>query len=1752
MVLAEVVLVVGEIRLMVDTSDTPIVLDNNVAAPEEPISLDTGTVNYLLSPETVTSRAAKAAYGLKGTSAETTVAALHQNISTGQEDPVRQDSSVKINTDSSNAKNEAVTKAIAAKGSPLTEEELKWINGVPKFNTFTNPNSVFEVSYANNYVNELDAFAQRVGDTNPWLASKMIAANDVEATKQYGSVTMAQHEYLLTKAQNLQSMIDNQSYLGTAADFLKMAFPIFNPYHEIKMRGNVLGSDFTEGGLLGGNLEAQRNRLMNLPFDKFTETVDKIYNNLSKDNPQAALAFMVAMMGQSSSDKILNNINTVGNLLDLPAFVGIGKLVFNKASMSYQIKQATKTILKSNAVNPDATEAGVLASVGDIPSASINQAHKLINNRLPGAITPTKEAIETLPSIMRIDQANIAANPGNMTTTMTNAIIEQYNSTKRNVVNALSSVLRPTRLPMENASPEVIAAFQKATYSRYPGPSNAIIDMADPILEPISNTYFIKSRIGKNAGEFFTSEEEALNYARAHGIVIKRSPEQMANLEARIADLEQSVKIGPSMEDDAAGLNHYYGLEKQLKDLKEQHAEAKSVRSGAAIGTQALPRIDQQGLGHYIELTKPLKETDRVVRDFIYDTSRKTSVSPDSWTKYVPFFNYARTAEDTMSSEALAARKSAVYPQAVLLALAREEGKYISDLHRGIIRHDPVTGELNPWYKRGVPFVRGFMRKDEWKAFQETLKYSQDMPDPKTGIPGHYFESPGDLTHFYLGKFGRAPSFSETQAYFATKRWDELDHVLRTVGLYRNKTRLGAETHTVSFVDAAGQKNYSPKFDGTSRNTFPGGDGNVLIINDDGSTSVRSLQRMTLKEKKAYDEDVSQGKYKVVELYSAEDRPFNGWVKDGDKRVDFVLSKTIETSPLTWDQLPFRGGGHQVYDYEKYVKQAIIRTEKVDGNLTHRYEGDRTVVPVTFGAMGEDFADKMNQVRVLLRANKIDEAKAFTAKHLPYEWKDLKAKFTKTVDGNGVSHPPVFNLNEPFQVVPRNKSIIDMNKDLELRYSINTRGNGVFKDDTRNGMARNFQIEFTGQRDAEGLKTIDNVGTLSNPVYNFRPAEKVDPIKVMNRGLSSIIHSTFMDDYKTFAVETWLREAAPYLKAHDSEIRSSPFFHFKTASRDVFKAGVPEEIVGKLLANRFKIEQLVGAPSILDSYLYSVAQNLADATYSKFGPGWAKLVPTSYLPMLRDPASFFRSVTFDAYMGLFSIPQMFVQAMSYVNMFAISPRYATQGTMAAVLHGLSRINSNPEILKALDKMASKMGWKAGEWIEAMQTMQRSGFGLVGNEYAPLSTIQYANPILSGKDRFLSWGRKPFQMGEAATRYGAWYMAFKEFRDANPIGAISRENLGNITSRADLLYGNMSSASNSVLHTGFASLPTQFFAYSIRQAELFTGKRLGETLLERNLARARIIAANATMFGVPMAAGVTGLPVGDYLRQELMDNGLFGMTKPYNVNQPKEGTKDFIEAFLMEGLPATILNLTTGNNYNVGPRYGAGGFTQLREVLTGDANFWKTVGGASGTLFYNTFANNFSGAIHAVGAMIRGDTNTFPVKAIDAIDIFKEAKTVSSTHALWVALNTGKWVNKNSEYIKDVTPLNAVFMYVTGLSPTEQTDIHNIGVNLKSQQEAQKFGLKKFQEEWNRGVIASANNDPQNADSFFSRAMAYTIFYDLSTERIAQALSKAMNTAGTSLIDRVAWERYIKQAPVDKIEDYRKIYSDIHNNLYKGQ
>ena len=1586
------------------------------APAEEPIDLSKVNNPQTLPEDQADMRAKKFTAGL-ATLLNRTEDSIKFDIMQGREEVLRNEAAAALTRRESLRREQVVIDVAKRRGGNVTPEEYRNIMMNP---TPFDPESAPEGEYAKYYMQVLDKPDTFMSDVYTEQERKQ-----VQEAKGFTGDFITKREMLQRAAEDQNTVLENQSWLGWGVDQAKSLIPFYN---ETMQRGLVKDVGAITGGLLlGDNLAEQSKSLFRLPMPEFTKTLKDIKEHF-RDNPSLGAQYLNALLGQSSSEQGINNIFSLFEPSSLPA----GAAVKGISGFGRAAKQAVRDVAMSSAAKVPSKSLAE-AAAGNLTEAAIEKTGKRIVDDLRASRSlkaTIDEELDKVPTALRSDQAEIAqgfkVNPGRWTEEFAQRLYDQAQYGINNIVKTIADKINIERIPALTATKAELEKFREGIKSKYPNLENSILDVSSPLYNHTTGTYSAELYIGHQSGKLFGSEKAATRFA------------------------EDVARLSPD-----------------------------------------LYKVDQLGSGYYLTLKHQVSEKDGFIRDMLFSTN--VVKDPDSWTS--AWLGWLRNPDETLSLHQRMERKVAAYGASNLMKLAKEDAKYIK--------------QLKTWHGLG---------NKTWKDFERVLNAGKNTVDENNEL-GWFAKNTTELDGLYQRTLQRLPSEAETEAYFAYKRINEYDRIHREILVQRNMRSNGAMQHQFSVLGEDGQKLYTGFFNGVKMSEFPGTDDTMIVLGKGiADTKTYDAGSMKVQFKKIFDQlkdDVLAGRKVVIRVWDPESRPLAKFLGSND-RVRYVVADAVESKEIAWGQIPRRGGGHFEYDHEFYIKQAKIRTERLGETVRHWYEGDTTVMPVSLRALGRDVAKHLDDVRIKLKARDVQGAKAIFQQFAPagLEWKEVRGWFVrKRVDGVMQDHP-LLSLNEPIRVIGRNEKLVDIDNSIRDRYP------KTFRNGTTSGSdARQMQVQFTGERDARDMWTVVNEGSRQNPIYKYQPAKFIDPMTTMERSFTKVANSAFMDDYKITSVEHWLEKAIPYLKGDKNEIRNAPFHWFHVGPSE-FKNDAPADIVANLKTQHWQMSQFMGVKSDVDNLLHASAQKLADAMYDKWGS--VPIDPLWALPKLRDPTKFIRSIAFHAKLGMFAVPQLLVQAQTYSVIAGMAGiRNTIPAVGAAFFSRIAMHNQSPEIMAKLDQMMTRLkmpgagGWKVGEFIESDRALRRTGFMNVAGEYALRDDMQATKIIQGVWGRFLDAGAVFFTEGERFSRLGAWHAAYREFRDANPVGRLTDANIKSILERADTLTVNMSRASSSRLHTGILSIPSQFLTYQIRLAELMWGKRL--TTMER----AKILGVQAALYGVPTSLGVSGIPLADGLRKAALENG-------YQVGD------NWVESLVTEGLPATMIALLTGEGdikkgqwYNIGDRFGTQGFETLREAMRGDKTWWEVFGGAGFSVAKGIWDGS-DGFREAMLSGLRDDGKKVPMTVDDVVDIFKE---VSSVNAAWkglVAINTGRWLSKKENYLTDVSKAQGIFMAATGLQPQAVSDLQLMSWSNKDKAALEKYVGEQFTQELRRGIRVQ-NDNPQQAQKYFTRAFAFLNVGGFPEEKRAQLISKAAQDH-QSLIESMNWNFYVQNAP----------------------
>jgi len=1821
----------------------PLINVDTTEAPQPTINIDTGVAPpQPPSAEVAQTRAYKTHMGL-GDVLKQDYNQILQGIVQGQENTLRENAALQITADAAEKRQQDLVKLAAAKGRALTLEDVQKYDAPP-----ADPKSVVEQGYARAYVNTAhDATERMDGDT----VLNDAAAQNPEAVKAYmdrGSDVLFKREYAMTASQNLQPVIDQSNFwnfkepfFGTDVKIAKIntydlkQLASLGFYESAMLRGNVPG--VSRLGFLGNVMDEQAKEILKLPAPEFQKEFDKIKDNLSASEPQLAQQWAQSVAGMSTSQKFVYNATEVANLAQAGAALKGFKIASGIARdnqlkiggdlspgadgvyrptgpteppaggggalvpVQQQAAKAVDDIVKSANV-PQITKASIAEGAGDVKEAGVQKALNSVTEP-----NPTKDAVDTLFSYLRSDLEENKANPGNLSREEHTRLLDAAAGFEKNTIDLVVNSSKVMRTPaMAEDGFRQVADRVKTLFH---GRESTIMDIqARP--GPLGDVVLFDVHIGNYGAVPFSSYELASNHASINGYPIEGIQGQAGSkiyfpasaiLQKDYSDPDKVTYKPRAFEikhfDDNDVILNTDGVEVQQHANPEPGLvpyDLKTRKFGEPL-TEETARIEQQGLGFRIVITKPFDETQTFVRDNLIGARTTSlsnaSVSPISQASNVLFGvgGYVRNPYDTLSKAENENRAKTVFGQTKFLNVIKQEIAPVEAIYKGML------GDGNVLIEKPLSYVGTVTGANRMVAeqFTRALVASQTMPDPKTALPGYYMKTPAEIQFFWESNFKRPATFKEQQAYLAIGRLDHFDHILRQASEYKYKSRVGVETWSFTTVKD-GQQTVSPEFDAKQLKKVPPATDDVMLIHGvDGSETY--FHKMGTTRQNDFRSDVLKGKFTGVEIYNPELRPIVRYDEDGNVlRIRYVFSNNMKSKPLTYDQIGYRGGGHWEYDYEHAVKQAIIRPQKIGNRFQHIYEGDATFGFVSNRAMGEDFAKHMNEIARLIRKRDTKGAKAYAKSVFDIEWKDLYSGFRPSKNPKtGEIQPARFSTDprQEFRVVSMGKTIFQLDKNLEEKYTkTDPKTDAVsstFVDGTRHGsLARNFQVAFSQARESYKLHEPFNVGTNERPFYQFRPAKLTDPISTMTRALNRIVNSTYMDDMKITAVEHWLEENKGLLDASIQQIRANPFYYFNEGK---FKADADTN--RKLLAqsNRYKIKEFVGQPSTIDVAIQGVKQTLSDALYElgrdravdkldkaiEGSTSTSKRValrtvkaplvaPEWMLDRLSNPVDFVRGMAFHLNLGMFSLKQVVVQSMAFTTIFGLAGfDAATAGSFGSWMHIWSLVNGKPEVLAHLDRLATNFGWKPGELTEARRILLRTGFGAIGNEVSLDNGLHKQSFFRNDIKTLGSIGQIPFNAGNLNVRFGAWYTAFREFRRANPTMKIGPIEEGKILYRANYLNTLMTRDANTVLNKGLIGVPMQFYDYMKKIMDVFWGKNLADNfqtrlvkdkdgvyrpsensrLRDRMYVRARMMVLYAMLGGAAGSTGVTGLPLGDIIRNHAIQG-----TLPGQGGEPYVPGASLPSTLIMEGTVSTLLSYAIGHGdlqkgtfYNFNSRFNPNGLQVIKDLMSEDPKFWKIVLGASGTTVGKEIASlrPFTNAIYS---MIEGNPakEAWPLMADDWIAPLSVANSWSDYRRLQYALAYGKWLDSHGRPTSDVSKVDAFFRTITGLTDQRIEDKRIKDTSLKERTALYDEGGNEYLEQRRLAEQAVMNNDNKQANDYNKRAFFALTSRNIPIEAWGKYLARdaSMNRDTLTTTD----ERYFLQfVPTDKQEAYREAF-----------
>jgi hypothetical protein len=1044
--------------------DTSTPQDDSVSLPIP------GASQQPLPRDIATQRAAKTEQGL-GKLLNKTKDDIYEQFLQGEETALRKEAATKVDFQRAAQRQQQLTDIASKQTTPVTPEQVMQV--MDPFNSANkpaDPATVIERAYSTDYVSSLNTAKGFMLDAGKEMPKQ------VQDTLDEGSELLTKNQYILHRMQDTEAnLVQKQSWPGYLADQAKTMFQPYNEYNQRFEGVSALG--------LGSDLDVQHSNLYQMPMDQFKATFDARMTYLEAKNPSLAVAYAKSMLGQSTWDSAVNNTFTAIAIPDYLAIGKVGAKIAQKISTFNQVRRATADIVDSAGRNPNADRVTMAEGAGDINEAAVRSVARSIDDALAGKGDPIQMAKKALLSTWYEDAQKFTNNPGTyLSRELVTRIQDGFARDGEELINRIATMNRVERTPVAVTSEAVIRDYINKIKREYKGPQNTLLDVEGPIREPVSGTYWYKSKIGNYDATQFPDRETAEGFAHQLGIsepIIKGQEAGKVYIPTAAAKNIESIK------QTAGGKPRFY-VNNDIEVVPSSQPQPGHVPYNLATSkfetelTEESARIEQQGLGFHVEVWTPMRENDNLVRDLMIKTHSgefiKDAISTNSASGANSIKNsllgWVRNSDDTLSVNESAQRKAVTYTQANIHKWAQGLAKDLEDIASGRVREDPVTGEpLSALTIYPKSWFGKLSSRKVAQQFERTLDYARKAVDSE-GNAGGFFKNPGELQEFYNRNFQRDPSYLDTKAYFNYVKLIEGDRVMGEVAEFRNRARIGTEQHAITVTDnQTGEKIQSRFFDGIRHPEFRGREGdNVLIMGfAKGEETLHELGTLNSKTVKDMTAKVRSGQGKFIELYDKDHQPLSDFSEvANNKIVHFVYTENSEAKPIEFNHVKRREGGHFEWDYDHYLKQADMRPQYPTGindkrkGVKNLYVGDTTVMPIKNRKLGANVAQIWNEAHELIKQGRWDDVRPLAAK-LGINYDEFKGWYHPGRDETGRVARPRLSANEPIVVVQKNKKISDMGADLHNRYLIKNRDGkyiDTFKDDTKSGAANNFKVAY--------------------------------------------------------------------------------------------------------------------------------------------------------------------------------------------------------------------------------------------------------------------------------------------------------------------------------------------------------------------------------------------------------------------------------------------------------------------------------------------------------------------------------------------------------------------------------------------------------------------------------------------------------------------------------------------------------------------
>lgn len=1087
----------------------------------------------------------------------------------------------------------------------------------------------------------------------------------------------------------------------------------------------------------------------------------------------------------------------------------------------------------------------------------------------------------------------------------------------------------------------------------------------------------------------------------------------------------------------------------------QEFFDSQAMADGYAKFHYKLPKgsftVDNVGDNKFaIKVVKTIDETDDNVRKQLrVDLEGET---PPTYTS--AFMSFVRAKDDLVGEQTARNQMSTVQGASEFIGVIKDEVKRI-----------------------------GKLDKKSANDLEDFLDAQRFHFNPRTKEEGTFSGTLGQFESDWKAHHGRLPTEKEAQHYFAFERINNLDYMVRNFSLYRDKVRLGIENHQLRLDN----KLSDVKIEGKTISALPAVEDDFARVAIIGNKTT-DVQTAGIRKARSIGVDDHQ----IIQLTQFGEEALRKvpGLNLPEGAINYLAVKNSSASKLGLKQIPKRFGGHRQFKEQFAVKQPNLRKTEIDGQTKHHtYYGDTVFSVARTRSEAQALSKNMEKARQLLKeaqANPRQALKTFNdhvTNTLPISPREVRRMFTD-VDGE-------LSIDSPFVAVGNGEKAIDRISGEQFRQF----GNIVNRNDSAHNILKTANLEFATER--KGIpRSAQNIGTEDNPIFNFSRAKALDVGSTLNRSAQRIAGRRSVDDLKIKAAEDFYAMFGDLLDTSKitrgvREIEENPY---KFMIDPVWKENITDRERLRAAQNyRQSMIDLLSIKSETAKNVDSYRQKLADSILKSQGQKGVDLVEDHLLHRVSDPSQFFKNVAFHTKLGLFNPVQFFLQAQSVAHVVAIEgPVRGIRAAGAAAYTTILHRAGDPGIIKAAAKHAKTWGYKTTDHFEeSYNALKRSGWDRVGRDIGVRGDFLEEQVVTGKFGQALEAGTVFFNKGEQFSRNTAWHSAYQRWREANPTKAFDDVGIQEVLKRADLLTANMTAASKARWQEGVWSIPTQFFSYQARLAEQMLGKRL--TGAEKR----RAFATYSVLYGVPAAAALPTAvwPMAETFRKHAIDLGL-----------DTDGT---LTNLFLEGIPATMFEAVTGNQYNLAERYGPNGLSILKDFINGDKTGIELFTGVSGTSLagFLESAEPF-GALLLSPIMDNGSYNS--VGWQDFNRLLSNVSSYNQAQKAVIAYNTGEHFSKNGTLLDEgIEPMQAVMMGLLGLQDQAVPDAFLKSELVRERRELVRIGKRRMLEEYSKSLRAYNRGDYDVANEHMRNTTAIRLSHGMSFQEGGEVIQGAL-------------------------------------------